>query len=243
MRVTIKFLVCLLIDEACFNSLFRLRRFALLAFLISAFSSIGVLQSAVIVRPEQAIYYVLPGETFDIRIHIDANDSTLGSNFELLPDGLFSYGVQASFPSSLATVASVGQVNPVATLNFFGSSLGAMKQVTSNNASVKGNIDPVSGTPHSSSLLLTIQLTNLAPAPSSYVVQLDEWRTLGASEQIFITGSGAVLDTSPSSGLFLPALIVVVPEPSAFYLLMYSAMIIAGMRQQKGAFGVYHSET
>lgn len=189
--------------------------------------------SAVIVRTEQAVYYVTPGETFDLRIHVDANDSTLGNAFEPLTSGLFSFGVQARFPNGSVNLPTLSQVSPVAPLNFFGFATGALKQVTSTSASAKGNIDPGSGSPHLNSLLLTIQLTNLAQPSSSYLVELDEWRTLGASEQVFVTGSGSVLDTSPSSNLFLPAQIIVVPEPSALSLLMIPGMVAIRSRYHR----------
>lgn len=234
MRVTVESFAYTLTIGAPLKRLLRLSQVAFFTFLFVTFSSISILRSAVIVRPEQAVYYVTPGETFDIRIHIDADDSTLGSVYEPLPNGLFSYGVQATFPGASATVPSVSQVTPTAQLNYFGFSTGALKQVTTGTASAKGNINPL-GQPHSDSLLLTIQLTNLAPASSSYVVQLDEWRTLGPTEQIFVTGAGAVLDTSPTSNLFLPALIVVVPEPSALCLLMFSTLIAGRMRLRNRA--------
>ncbi len=192
----------------------------------------GQLYSDVVVRPEQAVYYVAPGETFQLHVHIDANDQTLGNIFEPLPDGLFSYGVTVSHPGGMATIPSVSQIVPVPQLNYFGFSSPALRQVAASAAMIKGNIDVAAGVAYANSLLFTIQITNLAPTSSSYWIDLDEWRTLGPSEQIFIDGAGGVLDTVPSTDLFLPALVVVVPEPSTFEMLVVSGFCAVGVRRK-----------
>lgn len=172
------------------------------------------LAGAIVVRTDQSVYNVLPGQTFPIQVHIDFNDQTLGNAFEPLPNGLFSYGFSLSYPPAMATVPTAGDIAPVPALDFFGFNPGAMRQVTASSAMIKGNIDQTFNIPYAGSLLATIQVTNLAPASTTYFVQLDEWRTLGPAEQIFIDGAGIVLDTVPSTDLFLPAQINVIPEPA-----------------------------
>lgn len=204
-----------------------------LSFLVTVASS--TLNAAIVVRPEQAVYYVTPGETFQLNIHIDGDDQTLGNAFEPLPQGLFSYGVSVTYPTGLATVPSGDQITPVAPLNYFGLAPNALKEVTSTSTMIKGNIDVFAGVYHTDSLLVTIQVTNLAPVSSSYWLDLDEWRTLGANEQIFINGAGVALDTTPSTDLFSPALVIVVPEPSSLWMLNVAALGAGGARRRHRA--------
>ena len=189
------------------------------------------LEAAIVVRTDQAVYNVMPGETFQIDVHIDQDDQTLGPAFEPLPNGLFSNGVMLAYPVGLATIPTVADITPVADLDYFGFTPGAMENVTVNSAMVKGNINQTLAIPYFGSLLASFQITNLAAAPSSYLVNLDEWRTLGPTEQIFVDGAGIVLDTVPSTNLFRNARINVIPEPNGWLMVLGIAFALtASMR-------------
>ena len=204
------------------------------------------LDAASVVRTDQAVYNVLPNETFQIDVLIDQDDATLGNVYEPLPNGLFSYGFQLSYPLGQGTIPSIGDIAPATPLDFFGFSVGSMKQVTPNSARIKGNIDQNANTPYGGSLLAQFQFTNLAPVSSSYFIDLDEWRTLGVNEQIFLDGTGIVLDTVPSTDLFRRARINVVPEPQGIGVLwlMWGAHAIyrSGRSRHRAAAGAGRSD-
>jgi hypothetical protein len=176
-----------------------------------------------LVHFDQDLYVVNgPGETLVARVLIDADAATPSD--DPIPTGLFSFGVLSSFNGAKVQVASAGDVDPVASLDFFGFASGAFEQVASDRVGVKGNIDQVASPlqPYGSALLAEITFTNLASAVDEYPLDLELFRTVGPNEQLFLDGTGLVLDPDM---MFRGARVRVVPEPSTVGLAL---LMIAG---------------
>jgi hypothetical protein len=169
------------------------------------------------------------GETFDVQVLIDADART--EEIEPVPGGLFSYGAQITFDPVKAQVSGVGAVESVAELNHFGFAAGALTDVDAGLAAGKGNIDQLQNplVPYTGSLLMTVTLTNQAAPVDQYPLELDFFRTLGANESLFLNAAGNVLD---SDIVFEPALVRVVPEPSALVALAAGIVCLWGARRR-----------
>ena len=124
-------------------------------------------------------YDVMPGETFDIRVFLDADDSVPGE--QSLPNGLFSYGVKLEFdPAKLALVGPEAIRVPEA-LNFNGFSMGAARQVGDGYGGVKGNIDQVSLEPYEDPWIASFLVMEISGGGTDEV-KLSPLRTLGHSD-------------------------------------------------------------
>jgi hypothetical protein len=169
------------------------------------------------------------GETFDVQVLIDADFRT--EELEPLPGGLFSFGAKMTFDSSKAELSGPAALQTVGELDHFGFSAGAFTEVDEGLAASKGNIDQIENplVPYQGNLLMTLTVTNMASAVDQYPLQLDFFRTLGASESLFLDGAGNVLD---SEIVFEPALVRVVPEPSAMSLLAGGMALFFGLRRR-----------
>ncbi len=151
------------------------------------------------------------GENFDVQILIDADDRT--PEIEPVRGGLFSFGTELVFDPAKAEVSGPAAVKTTAELDNFGFFSGAYTEVAAGRAGAKGNIDQVANplVPYEGSLLATLTLTNKAAPVDLYPLQLDFFRTLGATEQLFVDGTGTALD---SNLVFGEAVVRVVPEPT-----------------------------
>jgi hypothetical protein len=163
------------------------------------------------------------GETFDVQVLIDADART--EEIEPVPRGLFSFGTQITFDATKAQVSGPGALATVAELNQFGFVAGAFTDVDAGLAAGKGNIDQMQNplVPYPGALLMTVTMTNLAAPVDQYPLQLDFFRTLGVNESLFLDGEGNVLDEEI---IFEPALVRVVPEPSALIGLVIGILLL-----------------
>ena len=154
-----------------------------------------VAQAGIGIHLDQDEYFVNPGEAFDAQVLLDANDLTLGD--QPLASGLFSYGLRLTFNSIDAHVEDTTQINVPPELDFNGFDAGAIKDLGDGFAAVKGTIDAVAFEPYYGTLLATVSITDLTPpnlAPDYYTMNMEIYRTLGPSEQVFLDFTGECLD-------------------------------------------------
>ena len=130
-------------------------------------------------------YVIRGGETFPVQVLINPAPT----------NGLYSFGVELRIDSTNARISGVGAVAVPADYSFDGPrALLPVVAVESNSAAVKGTVEfHSSGThPSSNALLTTFYVTDLGPGP--YDLKLGFFNTLGATENIFVDGAGAILD-------------------------------------------------
>lgn len=149
-----------------------------------------------------------PGDPIFIKIQIDADHNS--PEFEAIVNGLFSFGTALNFNPTKAQFSAIDVPDA---LDYFGFTAGGFTHADPGFGGGKGNIDLSQPglTPYADSLLLEVTLTNLATAVDSYPLSLDFFRTLGANEQLFLDGTGVVLDPQIQFGR---AIVRVVPEPT-----------------------------
>lgn len=163
------------------------------------------------VRFQEASYSVVPGADVRVTVLIDP-----------VPEaGLFSYGLRIAWDAAMARVESASSVVIPPPLAFNGvQGPGPMIALGDGFAAAKGTVDIFAADvqAYSGNVLATVVLRNLSgEVGRSYPLALELYRTLGASESIFVTGKGEVLDGMLSLG---SGLIVVIPEFSAAHLLV-----------------------
>ncbi len=189
--------------------------------ILLATSSVGA--DAVNVGFDQASYQVAPGQAYSVNVVLPA-----------LPNGLFSYGIRLILPAGKALAAASDSVVVPAPLNFNGTAgAGALKEIGADALGVKGTVDfeTIAASYHGT-LLATFNLQNVAAAGQTYSLSLDLFRTLGATETLFVDGAGVPLDQSIALG---SALVVVIPEPSTLSLLALPLLVrMAGRMVGKG---------
>ncbi|MBP8258398.1 MAG: hypothetical protein KA118_01885 [Verrucomicrobia bacterium] len=137
------------------------------------------------VRPERADYVVSLGQAFSIPVLIDPIPAA----------GLFSYGITLWIQGTNAVGTNSIAVSVPSVLDYNGvRGPGALGEVGVGHASVKGTVDffadPVVF--YNGSLLAVFTLTDLAAG--AYTLSVDRYATLGATEELFVDGTGAVLD-------------------------------------------------
>lgn len=169
------------------------------------------------------------GEMFEVQILIDADDAT--SQIEPVRTGLFSFGAEVSYESTKAQVVGSSALETASPLDFFQFVPGALTEVDAGRAASKGNIDqvPEPVVPYTGSLLMKLTMTNLASPTDLYPLELDFFRTLGDTEQIFLNGAGGVLDDDI---VFGRAWVRVVPEPTAAVLSLLAVLPLAWQRRR-----------
>jgi len=183
------------------------------------------LRAEILIHFDQDVYFVTgPGDTIEARISLDADPAT--DRDDGLMRGLFSFGAATDFDATKAQVGSVADIAAAARLDFFGFAAGSFESVAAGFAGVKGNIDQLVNplVPYGGTLLAKITFTNLATGPDSYPLGLDFFNTLGANEQLFLDGTGTVLDPQIR---FRSARVVVIPEPTAGALWLLAAVACA----------------
>ena len=171
--------------------------------------------AAILVTFDQSEYVVSSvGEPFEVQVLIDADDRT--PELEPIPRGLFSYGSEIIFDPLKANAAGVSEIDIVSELDNFGFSAGGFKEASAGRAAGKGNIDQNENPlePYMGNLLMTVTLTNNAAPIDEYPLDLDFFRTLGPTEQLFVDGAGSVLDADITFGA---AKVRVVPEPTVLW--------------------------
>lgn len=132
------------------------------------------------------------------------------------PAGLFSYGLKLTHEPDPFLVATKSAIMVPASLDFNGAAgPGAVKAIDPGFAGVKGTVDlfaaPIQYYPGSQ--LATFELHY--QTPGHYNLGLEIFRTLGATESVFVDGNGGVLDNNITFGT---AKVEVVPEPTVLAL-------------------------
>jgi hypothetical protein len=170
------------------------------------------------------------GDTFDVKVMIDADSRT--EQLDPVPGGLFSFGAKMTFDAAKAQLSGPGALQTVSELDHFGFAAGALTDVNPGVAASKGNIDQLENplVPYQGNLLMTVTVTNLAAPVDQYPLELDFFRTLGANEALFVDGAGNILDDEI---IFEPALVRVVPEPTALSLAVGGMMLMCGLRLRR----------
>jgi hypothetical protein len=144
-----------------------------------------------VVTFEREEYLIQGGETFPVHVFISPP----------LPPGLFSFGIRLWLDATNACPSGVGGITVPTDLAFDGPrTLGPVLAVGTNSAAVKGTVSfhGHSLQPSTNALLATFYLTDLAPGP--YQLHLGFFNTLGPTEDIFVDGTGRVLDPFISFG-------------------------------------------
>jgi hypothetical protein len=149
------------------------------------------------VRFDQPTYAVLPGQPFTVQVLLDSDPRT--SIADPLTRGLFSYGVKLTFNPLSASIGSVNAIAVPSALDFDGFDPGAQRAVGSGFAAVRGTINSTTFVPYGGTVLASVVITDL-PTSGPYTLGLQLYQTLGNSEQVFLDGSGAVLDNSIAFG-------------------------------------------
>lgn len=173
----------------------------------------GFAGAAVSVHTEKPTYVIAPGQEFDIRVFLDADDALVGD--QALDKGLFSFGVKLVFDPLKLSIAGVSGITAPSALNFNGFNAGALRQVGTGFAGVKGNINQNVFEVYEDTLIATFRVKDLSGG-GTYGVGLQLHKTLGDSEQLFLDGDGNVLDGGAS---FVGAQVTAVPEPSIALML------------------------
>lgn len=162
---------------------------------------------------DQAVYLTQPGGVVPLSVSIAPVPS----------EGLYSYGVSIEFDPAKAVLALAG-IEAAPPLDNNGvAGIGALKAAREGFGGVKGTVNFAGSPPqsYSGALVATFFLTDRSLTPgNSYSVDLGFFRTLGASETIFVDGSGKSMDARI---VFEPAVIQVVPEPRLWSLIALSA--------------------
>lgn len=163
-------------------------------------------QGFVDVQFDRADYSVVPSSLTAVTIE-------LGS---AIPEGLFSYGVRLVYDSILGRMVNENDIFVPPPLNYNGAhGVGAIRAVGEGFAAVKGTVDALAipAVYYVGTELVTFNI--LALTPGDYTVSLELYRTLGPTESVFVSGTGAVLDSQLRFGT---AVIHVVPEPACSVL-------------------------
>lgn len=186
-------------------------------------------QGALSIRADQQDYSISPGDTFSVRVLLDANDATLPE--DTLPDGLFSYGLKLTFDPAEASVVDSSAIHVPAALDFSGVGPGAIRNVGSGFAAVKGNVSFSTFVPYDGTTLATFQVKDLG-GMAPYVLGIEIYRTLGPSEAVFVDGQAVVLDSALS---FRTSSVTPVPEPGVAGLLLVGLVAVsaAGLRRNR----------
>jgi hypothetical protein len=133
---------------------------------------------------EQAQYFVPDGESFPVAIRIHP----------LPASSVFSFGVRIDFGRTNAEVTGVSAIQPVAELGFDGSKSDApVVSFSADHAAAKGTARFQSQLSFSTNSLLVKFLVRCKSA-GPFTLRLSPFNTLGVTEQIFVDGSGTVLD-------------------------------------------------
>jgi hypothetical protein len=192
-------------------------------FRVLAFGLTLILSGTVMADPRvyfnQSNYNVSPGGSVSVSIRIDGDSIAAGD--QSVTNGLYAYGVRASFPAANAAVAP-GSITVPAELDFNGFSAGASKSIGSGFAEVLGNVDqsPFPSVNYTGNLLSSFTLNDLTLAPGNYQLSLGLHSLAGNK---FIDGEGNPLDSSIQFGT---ATVTVVPEPMAMSLLSLCGILI-----------------
>jgi hypothetical protein len=164
---------------------------------------------------------VVIGQTVPLRVEITYEAGEVNS--------LFSYGV-ALLPAPGATDVMALSIELPPPLDFNGIlGPGAMRVLRSDFMAAKGTVD-LSANPlafYPGTLIATFNVR--FDAAGSYPLRLDFFNTLGPTEDIFVTGGGAVLDNNITFGSTV--IQVVIPEPHLAALLACGAGCLAFRRR------------
>jgi len=141
--------------------------------------------SPYVVTFDRQEYQIRAGATFPVQVHISP----------AVPGGVFSFGVMLMVDSTNATVAGASAIAVPPALHFDGPRAAVPVVATGPGfAAVKGTgefFSPVLTT-SSNTLLATFYVSDRGNGP--YELRLGFFNTLGSTEQIFVNGSGTVLD-------------------------------------------------
>jgi hypothetical protein len=107
--------------------------------------------AATVVRFDLDDYQVLPDETFQAQVHLDADDAVPG--LQPLPAELFSYGFKLTLDDSRAVIDAV---TPPIVLDFLGFVSGAEISIAAGEATIKRSVDANSLANYAGTLLATI---------------------------------------------------------------------------------------
>lgn len=195
------------------------------------FAASSLAHSAVTMEFERETYFVEPGKSFEVRVFLDGDGNTPG--LQKLPEGLFSFGVRVDFDPNAVSLSDVAGIQVPSALDFNGFSSGAARATGQGFAGAKGNIDQSLFRPYADSLLATFQFRDLG-GDKPYRLDLKIFRTLGDSEQVFLDGSGAVLDRDV---VLSSAQVTAVPEPvnGALLLTGLASLVVSAWHRRRRA--------
>ena len=197
------------------------RLYLVIGLFLTTGGAVPAAQAGLLIHTELDRYEVMPGESFDIRVYLDADDGLPGN--QKLPNGLFSYGVKLEFDSEKLALVGSDAIRVPDALNFNGFSTGAARQIGDGFGGVKGNVDQLTSEPYEESLIASFLVKDISGG-GAYEVKLSPHRTLGPSEQLFLDGAGEVLDAGMQFGA---AQIVAVPEPSMAWMVLAGLGVLA----------------
>lgn len=180
--------------------------------------SVGISSSDPVPAPGPFEIYLDPSET-QVGFGPEGFDASL--RIRGMPEeGLFSFGVQVTFPEKLLRVEGPGSIRLPAELDFNGPfGAGAFRLLGPGVAAFKGTVDlsSLSLRPFTGDVLATVHFVANDPTQTGTGrLGLEPFRTLGDTESIFVTSSGQVLDEQT---LLVGGQFTVIPEPGTGWLL------------------------
>jgi hypothetical protein len=162
---------------------------------------------------DASAYSVKAGEAIPIRVEFTST----------APVALFSYGFRLLYDPASGVALNSADITVPAALDFNGpEGANAVVEMAAGVAGVKGTVnffgDPIQY--YGDSLLSTFQFRPLSVG--EYDLRLELFRTLGQTEDVFVSADGAKLDAQISFG---QAKLSVIPEPGTSHLFLIGSAL------------------
>ncbi len=176
-------------------------------------------QGAYTVRFGEEIVSIVAGETFLVRIVLDADDAEPGN--QPLPSGLFSMGIEVTYDPAHAEVAGPDAIVLPAEIDGDGVGGPAPKAVEPGRSAVTGAValDAVEG--YMGGLLATFEISDRSSAPGTTYL-LTPGFFFQDTRVNFLDFEGNILDAEIR---FEGAQVEVVPEPGILLLLLFGSAV------------------